>query len=73
IGNLTLVNGKLNSALSNAAWDEKRSELSNHSVLFLNKSLVNEGPEVWDESEIAKRAESLHRAAVQAWPYWTDL
>ena len=73
IGNLTLVNQRLNPALSNGSWSDKRKELANHSVLFLNKHLVNEGPEVWDESEIEKRAESLHIAAVQVWPYWKDL
>ena len=73
IGNLTLVNRSLNPALSNASWGDKRKELANHSVLFLNKWLVNEGPAVWDEREIEQRAESLHRAAVQVWPFWRDL
>ncbi len=69
IGNLTLVNGHLNPALSNAAWDSKRSALAEHSVMFLNKSLANSGPETWNEQEIEKRARWLHEKAVQVWPH----
>ncbi len=50
---------------------------SNYRICKRGQSLVvraiNEGPEVWNESEIEKRSESLHSAAVQVWPYWTDL
>lgn len=45
IGNLTLVNGRLNSSLSNAPWARKRKTLADHSVLFLNKRLVNKRAE----------------------------
>ena len=69
IGNLTLVNGRLNASLSNAAWDSKRKALTDHSVMFLNKRLVNDGPEVWDEQVIEKRAKWLHERAVEVWPY----
>ena len=72
IGNLTLVNGRLNPALSNAPWDSKRRTLADHSVLFLNKKLVNEGPEVWDEHAVERRAEWLHEKAVEIWPYADD-
>ena len=72
IGNLTLVNGRLNASLSNAPWDRKRKTLAAHSVLFLNKKLVNEGPEVWDEQAIARRAEWLHEKAVKIWPHADD-
>ena len=69
IGNLTLVNNRLNSSLSNAPWDKKRKTLADHSVLFLNKHLVNEGPEVWDEAAIKERAKWLHERAVKIWPH----
>ncbi|MCY4164859.1 MAG: DUF262 domain-containing protein [Gammaproteobacteria bacterium] len=69
IGNLTLVNDRLNASLSNAPWSSKRKTLANHSVLFLNKRLVNEGPEVWDEAAIEKRAKWLHQQAVSIWPH----
>ena len=73
IGNLTLVNGRLNPSLSNAPWDQKRATLADHSVLFLNKRLVNDGPEAWDETAIEKRSEWLHRRAVEIWPHAKDL
>ena len=69
IGNLTLVNGRLNSALSNGPWATKRAALADHSVLFLNKRLVNEGPEVWDESAIEERARWLCKKAAMVWPH----
>ena len=72
IGNLTLVNGRLNASLSNVPWDRKRKTLADHSVLFLNKELVNEGPEIWDEHAIEGRAEWLHEKAVKIWPHADD-
>ena len=73
IGNLTLVNGRLNSSLSNAPWDSKRETLADHSVLFLNKRLVNKGPDVWDEDAIEERAKWLHKRAVRIWPHAADI
>ena len=69
IGNLTLVNNRLNPALSNAPWEEKRVTLNEHTTLFLNKNLTDEAPEKWDESAIAKRAKRLFQAAARVWPY----
>ena len=45
IGNLTLVNGRLNPSLSNGPWIKRREALAEPSVMFLNKRLVNDGPE----------------------------
>ena len=74
IGNLTLVTSRLNAALSNAPWKQKRKTLSEHSVLFLNKRLVNQGPKnVWDEKAIRKRAKWLHKQAVRIWPHAADM
>lgn len=69
IGNLTLVTQRLNSALSNAPWEQKRETLAQHSTLFLNKILLDNAPAVWDEAAIAGRAERLHQAAVRVWPH----
>ena len=44
IGNLTLVNNRLN--LSNDPWEKKRITLDNHTTLFLNKALLNNAPDV---------------------------
>ena len=72
IGNLTLVNTKLNSALSNAPWHSKRKTLADYSVLYLNKRLVNKGPKEWDETAIEERAEWLHKHATRIWPQSSD-
>ena len=69
IGNLTLVNKRLNSSLSNGPWIEKRQALADHSVMFLSKPLVHGGPEIWDENAIEARAKWLHEYAVKVWPH----
>ena len=69
IGNLTLVNARLNSTLSNAPWGRKRDTLNDHSILLLSRVLVKEGPQVWDEGAIVSRAKWLHEYFVQVWPY----
>ena len=68
IGNLTLVTRKLNAAMSNVPWQDKRLALRDHSVLFLNKDL-EEAPDVWDEAAITERAERLCQAAIKVWPH----
>lgn len=68
IGNLTLVNKRLNPKLSNASWPKKRKELGRHSILFLNKRLLEEAPLVWNEDTIAERAKRLSKLAAQVWP-----
>ena len=73
IGNLTLVNGRLNPSLSNAPWDTKRRAFADHSVLFLNKRLVNDGPQRWDETAIEERARWLHTEAIKVWPHHADI
>ncbi len=72
IGNLTLVNGPLNSSLSNAPWKRKRRALRDHSVLFLNKRLVTKGPNVWDEAAIEKRSKWMHKQAAKVWPHASE-
>ena len=69
IGNLTLVNKRLNSSLSNGPWHEKRKALADHSVMFLSKRLVHDGPKMWDEHAIEARAKWLHARAVEVWPH----
>ena len=67
IGNLTLVNGRLNVRLSNAPWADKRETLGQHTVLFLNKQLLEKAPDVWNEKMIEERAERLFNAAARVW------
>ena len=68
IGNLTLTTDKLNSSLSNGQWSVKRQALDNHSILFLNRTLLKKNPGVWDEAAIQKRSEYLAKVIMQIWP-----
>ena len=68
IGNLTLVNKKLNPALSNAAWAEKQDGIAKHSVLFLNKAVLDQARDGWDEATIRVRADRLHELTASKWP-----
>ena len=69
IGNLTLVAQKLNNRLSNGPWTEKRRELQKHSMLFLNKTLLENSPEVWDECSIRERSAKLAEEIIKVWPH----
>ena len=68
IGNLTLITAKLNTKLSNNPWDEKRKTLENHSSLLLNKRLLDDAPDVWNEKAIEKRSGDLAKIIMQIWP-----
>ena len=68
IGNLTLVTGSLNTPMSNNGWDFKRGELAKHSVLHLNKRILEMNVETWDEATIADRARELAERAIEIWP-----
>jgi hypothetical protein len=70
IGNLTLTNGSLNPALSNAAWKEKNVELQKHSVITMNRLLLEHID--WNEEKIVRRAENLFEIALKIWPYNYD-
>jgi hypothetical protein len=69
IGNLTLTTAKLNAKLSNNPWSEKRKTLGNHSSLFLNKLLLNDAPDIWDEATIQERNQYLAELVTRIWPY----
>ena len=67
IGNLTLVTGRLNSNLKDNPWDQKRKTLDNHSSLFLNKQMLSDAPDVWDEASIKNRSSDLAKIIMQIW------
>ena len=69
IGNLTLITGKLNASVSNAAWAEKRGELRKHTASRLNWELLDDAPEVWDEASIHERSRQLCEVIKGIWPY----
>ena len=80
LGNLTLVNQKLNPSLSNRPWTAaeaqargvgdtgKRDELLRHSTLKINADLVTKHPEIWDEAVIDTRTSVLTDLILDIWP-----
>lgn len=80
LGNLSLVNGKLNPTLSNRPWTDaeasarglgpkgKRDYLLQHSQLKLNAELVYEHPGQWSDDEIAARTSLLLGRLLEIWP-----
>lgn len=67
IGNLTLVTSKLNPALSNSNWTTKRTALNQHSVLLLNRRLVDLHPDTWGEQEIDQRCQQIADIVCRIW------
>jgi hypothetical protein len=71
IGNLTLLNGKLNSKVSNAPWpgaSGKREALHGHDTLFLNRTLLDQAGEQWDDAKIRARTKLIADVILQIWP-----
>jgi hypothetical protein len=74
LGNLTLLMGRLNSKVSNAAWvvkadqDGKREALQEHDVLMLNRRLIEQAANQWDDELIRKRTDRLIDAIIEVWP-----
>ena len=69
MGNLTLVTQELNSKMADRSWENKRKELREHSILFLNKDLCErDSPDVWSEDAIMERASDMAKAAIEIWP-----
>jgi hypothetical protein len=65
LGNLTLVNKRLNSKMSNAPWTEKKELLRRFSSLKITTDYLN--TETWNEEAIAKRASDLGESALKVW------
>jgi hypothetical protein len=77
LGNLTLVTARLNPALGNMGWDDKKRWLGQHSLLRLtNGTLLNAPPSAtaegwagsWDEHRIYERGAYLASLALKIWP-----
>ena len=66
IGNLTILTQRLNSAVSNGPWEQKRPELLRHSLLPINQQLHDQ--QVWNEVVIARRSDELLKRALELWP-----
>lgn len=67
LGNLTIVNKKLNPVLSNKAWEVKKKEIFSKDNLFINKELTT--IDTWNENEIHKRGEKLAERICEIWPH----
>ena len=65
-GNLTLLNGKLNSSVSNSRWQSKKAEFLKYAVLNLNGELMD--VEHWDDDAIRERSKRLAGLVTQCWP-----
>jgi hypothetical protein len=71
IGNLTLLTGKLNSKVSNGPWPGeggKRAALHGHDVLMLNRRLLEQAEDNWDDQRIRDRTDRLIDAITEIWP-----
>lgn len=68
IGNLTLISGSLNPALSNSPWTTKRPELLKFSKLNLTQYFHGVEADTWDEAAIRTRTNHLAGQLVSIWP-----
>ncbi len=66
IGNLTLLTKELNPAISNSAWENKKSQVIRYSILNLNKYAIEKNE--WDEESIDERTMELYEIAKRIWP-----
>ncbi len=71
LGNLTLITGSLNPALSNSSWVRKRPELLKFSKLNLTQYFHGEDADDWCESAIEKRMNYLLSQLLEIWPSLT--
>lgn len=75
IGNLTLVSKTLNPSLSNGPWLDleegkpgKRTGLHAHTMLMINRKLLDDHNDFWSEVTIDKRAVLMFTDAKEIWP-----
>ncbi|PZF66712.1 hypothetical protein DEJ33_08415 [Curtobacterium sp. MCPF17_047] len=68
LGNLTLATQALNSRLSNAAWDAKRTTLERYSSLLITRPVIGGQQPAWDDSLIAARTATLAEMILKVWP-----
>lgn len=68
LGNLTLITGSLNPALSHSAWDHKRPELLKYSKLNLTRYFHEAEADNWNDTAIEKRTAHLFSKLIRIWP-----
>ena len=67
IGNLTIITKSLNSTIRNKSWNEKR-DLLKDSTLIMNRRLIENAPENWDEEAIKERSILMADLTTKIWP-----
>ena len=65
LGNLTVVKGKLNSSMRDAAWVKKQKALQQFSTFKITTDYIN--TTIWDENNITNRATDLLTYAKGIW------
>ncbi|MGW3359421.1 DUF262 domain-containing protein [Streptomyces bungoensis] len=77
LGNLTLATARLNPAIGNMGWEDKRHWLGRHSLLRLTHGTVLNAPSsspdprwatAWDPHRIQERGRYLASLALDIWP-----
>jgi len=71
IGNLTLLTRRLNSKVSNGPWSGQSGKyvaLQSHDVFMLNRQLLEQAKDGWDDEHIRARTERLIKAITEVWP-----
>jgi hypothetical protein len=71
LGNLTLLTKPLNSKASNGPWlgvEGKRAKLNEHDVFLLNRELVRDAGDEWNEVLIERRTRKLIEIIISIWP-----
>jgi hypothetical protein len=71
LGNLTLIRGRLNSAISNSGWTSpggKREELRKHARLALSGGLEAFDGGLWTHNAITNRTSALLEHLLEIWP-----
>lgn len=67
LGNLTVVKGKLNSSMRDAAWNKKQKALQQYSIFKITTDYIN--TTTWDEKNISNRANDLIKFAQDIWKF----
>ena len=69
LGNVTLLNGRLNASISNSAWMVKRDAIQESDNLFLNRRLLHASGDEWSETHIEERASWMSEIVIKIWPH----
>ena len=73
LGNLTLINGGLNKRLSNGSWQHKRELVEKSDNLFINRWLLKDTSDTWDERRILRRGKWIADRVCEIWPRPDDV